>query len=291
MIILLTVLFSMFSFAQADFGPLRVVPISQFSCAKIERPHGPERDTHFQLLAKYHFYFHPRLSPVAVTQDTYDLDFFCHDFIGYGPRDNELYPRLELLPGAFSAWDAFDPRFEDRDGNGILDVDDLIRRKSGGLKGPYFNLLSFLGFAYLNERAGNGESFTNSHSWILKPFIDKMTSKSYCPSSVHYNSMNRLFRALRDVVVVDTEGLYVGKDSLTSDHVMVTESDLKRVWFYVQNGVPTSPTEDNVSYQPVYFYYPLNFNTPYTRTSGQQLFRLQGSTSTHDRKIGCVPKF
>src|SRR5690606_3220461 len=97
------------------------------------------------------------------------------------------------------------------------------------------------------------------------------------------------------------------------DMVLIRETDLKAVWFYLNNDVPTVPTDDNVANVAVYFYYPLNKDSPFVKTSTQRLYRVKGGNEVsggqvpqggggtdsgglsqlppHDRQIGCVPKF
>jgi hypothetical protein len=167
------------------------------------------------------------------------------------------------------------------------------------------------------------------------PWIDQSTFKSHCLNSTHYNSSNALYKAMRDIIGVDTEGLYIGEKSPEAvtdsngnvvtgypDYILVRETDLKQVWFYLKNGVPTVPTDDMVANVAVYFYYPLNKVSPFVKTSTQRVFRVRGSKEiftgtnnnsnsgtgslngnssnssgsvstypTHDRKIGCIPKF
>jgi hypothetical protein len=161
----------------------------------------------------------------------------------------------------------------------------------------------------------------------MVPWIDQSSYKSYCLNSSHYNSSNALYKALRDIIGVDTEGLYIGEKSAEAvtdssgnvttgypDYILVRETDLKQVWFYLKNGVPTIPTDDIVANVAVYFYYPLNKVSPFVKTSTQRVFRVRGpkelspdagslndntsnslgsiaSYPTHDRKIGCIPKF
>jgi hypothetical protein len=95
------------------------------------------------------------------------------------------------------------------------------------------------------------------------------------------------------------------------DYLLIRETDLKSVWFYVKNGVLTKPTEENVANVTTYFYHPLNKATPFIKSSSQQLYRVKsaqelasggvsGSATTtsgsagmfppHDKKIGCIPK-
>ena len=152
----------------------------------------------------------------------------------------------------------------------------------------------------------------------MAPWIDQTTFRAYCLNSTHYNSANPLFKAMRDIIGVDTEGIYVGvkapetvidRDGVAlqapNDYIFIRETDLKKVWFYMKAGVPTVPTDTNVASVPVYFYYPLNLASPFVRTSTQKIYQVKGATEIagqstaatagnyppHDRRLGCIPKF
>jgi hypothetical protein len=329
-------------------GPLKQAPISQYSCVVREFENNDAGDTYYLSMSRMHFYFLPRIPPTPIPAGVTNL--ICHDIFNplYGLVDDELFPRLELIPGAFNLWDNTDPRFYDNNGNTIMDVNDVIIQKTKNFGGSlpsgvnFFAPFSWPGSPQVNATAGNQNS-TQPIGYFMAPWIDQTTFKSYCLTSTHYNSSNALFKAMRDVIEVDTEGLYVGEKqpetttttstpgSTTSavvgakDYVLLRESDLKQVWFYLNNGVPTAPTEDNVANVAVYFYYPLNRTSPYIKSSTQRIFRIRGaaelnagnsssssssgssngstsSSSTnssgavtsyppHDRKIGCIPKF
>ncbi len=126
---------------------------------------------------------------------------------------------------------------------------------------------------------------------------------------------------------MDTEGFYMASkvpqyvqnpngQTLTApnDCLMIRETDLKKAWFYYKNNVPTVPTEAMVSNVAIYFYYPINEESPYVRASTQSVYQVKsidelkagnvcisgGTTQpttttstmpTHDKKIGCIPKF
>jgi hypothetical protein len=121
------------------------------------------------------------------------------------------------------------------------------------------------------------------------------------------------------------EGIYVGVKApetvfdrdgnplqAPDDFLMIRETDLKQVWFYMKNGVPTVPTDSIVSSVPVFFYYPLNKSYPFIKASTQKIYQVKGADELnnatvapggsnasgistnyppHDRKIGCIPKF
>jgi hypothetical protein len=312
-------------------GPLKNAPISQYTCMIREYATSDTTgDVYYSHAYRIHYYFLPRIPPNPVAPGTTNL--FCHDIFNplYGSVDDALYPRLENIPGVFNLWDSSDPRFYDNNGNSNNDVNDIIIQKAKNFgttipsKTNFFNEFKWPGPP---EASTDGSSTTTNQSlalgYFMSPWIDQTSFKSYCLNSTHYNSNNALFKALRDVISVDTEGLYIGEkapETVTDangnvtagakDFILIRETDLKQVWFYLNNGVPTAPTDQNVANVAVYFYYPLNKASPYVKTSTQRVYRVRGtnelngvssgglnnsgSLSTyppHDRKIGCVPKF
>jgi hypothetical protein len=314
-------------------GPLKNAPISQYTCLVRDFSEDSSTgDIFYDTAYRLHFYFIPRLPPKPIPAGYANL--ICHDIFNplFGIVDNELYPRFEQLPGVFNLWDNTDPRFYDNNGNGQMDINEAIIQKTQNFGGTlnadvnFFQTFSWPGSPQLENEAGNANS-TQPLGYFMAPWIDQSTFKSYCLTSTHFNSENPLFKAMRDFIGVDTEGLYVGEKSpeavtnsdgnLTSgfaDYILIRETDLKAVWFYLNNGVPTVPNDNNVSNHAIYFYYPLNKQSPFVRTSAQRIFRVRsaselqsgsnnnntnGSTSAggsttyppHDRKIGCVPKF
>lgn len=312
-------------------GPLKVAPITQYTC--LYRNFETEQNTtnvYYTGAYRLHFYFLPAMAPNPITGTT---NLICNDFLNpmYAGMDPALVPRLEQTPGTFSLWDASDPRFYDNNGNGSKDINEVIAQKSSnyGTTIPgstnFFVKFSWPGSPVLNSDAGNTASAAQPIGYYMAPWIDQTTFKSYCLTSGHYNSSNALFKALRDVIQVDTEGLYIGEkaaetfvasDGVTQitgakDYILIRESNLKSVWFYLDNGTPTAPNDANVASVPVYFYYPLNKTTPFVRSSTQRIYRVRsaaelanlssdatGSNAAgantsyppHDRKIGCVPK-
>ena len=314
-------------------GPLKNAPVSQYTCLARDYT-TQDADLFYETAYRLHFYFIPRLPPKPIPASITNL--VCHDFMNtlYGRADDELYPRMELIPGIFNLWDLTDPRFYDNNGNKELDINEAIisRTKNYGATLP-------AGSKFFTEfRTENSDKYLVTQGstytapllgYYMAPWIDQQTYKSYCLNSTHYKSSNALFKALGDFIGVDTEGLYLGFKSAettvdangnltagSEDMIFIRETDLKAVWFYLKNGVPTVPTDDNVANVAVYFYYPLNKTSPYVKSSTQRIYRVMGqndmqsnnstsnnsssgSTSSgattsyppHDRKIGCIPKF
>lgn len=314
-------------------GPLKNAPISQYTC--MVREYSTDDSTgaiYYETAYRLHFYYNLSNTPAAIPAGNSHL--ICHDIFTHGMTDDASYDRFENKPGIFNLWDNNDPRFYDTNGNGTAEVNELIAQKAKhfGATIPagtnFFSSFTWPGSPNLSDDAGNEAATTTPLGYYMAPWIDTQTYKSYCLNDTHYNSNNALFKAMRDVLQVQTEGLYVGEkaaetvvvgDEITTgykDYILIRETDLKAVWFYMKNGTPTAPTEENVASNTIFFYYPLNKQSPFVRSSTQRLFRVRsacelsnscgsnngnnsGSTDTgastpfppHDRKIGCVPKF
>lgn len=319
----------------STLGPLKNVPVSQYSCiVKGISTDSNTGDVYFDSAYRLHFYYIPRFAPSPVPAGTSNL--VCHDAQQFGTIDADGTPRLEDKPGVFNLWDTNDPRFYDNNSNQVMDVNDIIIQKARnyGATGisataNFFTQFKWPGSPLASTTAGN-TSNTQTIGHYMAPWIDQATYKSYCPTSTQYNSTNAIFKAMRDVIQVDTEGIYVGEASpvalqnlstgaITSgvkDYILIRETELKKIWFYVSSSnVKTAPTDTNVGNVTVYFYYPPNPNyaTPFVQNSAQRMYTVRSaaelsnvssSTSSgsgssgassslppHDRKIGCVPKF
>lgn len=311
-------------------GPLKNVPVTQYTCIVREfSTDNSTGDVYYDFAYRLHFYFIPRVPPTPIPAGNSYL--ICHDIFNplYGIVDQELYPRLEQIPGVFNLWDSTDPRFFDNNGQNGLDVNELIVQKTRDFGGNipvgtnFFQTFAWPGSPTLQSSAGNTTNNTQSLGYFMAPWIDQTNYKSYCLNSSHYNSSNPLFRAMRDIIGVDTEGLYIGvksPEAITgsngetttghSDYILIRETDLKDVWFYLKNGVPTKPDDTTVVNNAVYFYYPLNKTSPFVKSSSQRIFRVRSASELnsnttsgitqagtnqsyppHDRKIGCIPKF
>lgn len=269
--------------------PVQTGSLTQFSC--VSKP----------LQKKFHFYFAPYLVPGPQGAGS---PFVCHDAIRFGEKDDATFPRLEEVPVAFGMWPNTSPHFYDNNGNGYLDIHDAIRQQTKRFGGSI--PMSTELFSYFNlpgDEANYNQSGASkaSRGYVMKPFIDQSTFNSYCPGDEHYNSSIPLFRALGEVLKVPTEGLYVGAEiSDASDYLLLKESDIKAVWFYVKDGYIKVPNDSNVSRQTIYFYYPLDKVNPYVKKPTQKIYQVKSAEEigmstgntypSHDRKIACIPK-
>lgn len=316
-------------------GTLKVAPISQFTCiirsyqTQTTQPSG-STDYFYTFGYRRHYYFLPNNAPEPL--QGVSRDAFCHDIQKYGVKDDATYPRLETLPATINLWDSSDPRFFDNNGNTYKDVNDVIVQKTKNFgrvldpKSNYFNEFKGLQLVVTNPSDTTTTPASTTQlalGYYMLPWIDTTSNayKSFCLNSTHYNSNDPLFKAFRDVLGLDTEGLYIAEkaaETITTadkveqssgvDYLLIRETDLKAVWFYVKNGVLTKPTDDTVANVTTYFYYPFNKDYPFVKSSTQKLYRVksarelsgvdQGSTQSgtvgsyppHDKKIGCIPK-
>lgn len=320
-------------------GTLKIAPISQFTCVirNYEKEEAASGAITYWYTAGYrrHYYYLPRNAPDPLQGNSKEA--FCHDVVTYGVKDSAVFPRLENTPGVFNFWDTQDPRFFDNNGNNVMDVNDQIVQKTKNFGGSIPSTSNFFAkFSGLQLVITNPDSTSTSTTasqpalgYYMAPWIDTNSSsyRSFCLTNTEYSSTtNSLYKAFRDVIGVDTEGIYIaekaaevvtdanGNEFTTNpDYLLIRETDLKAVWFYVKNGVLTKPTEDNVANVTTYFYHPLNKTTPFVKSSTQSLYRIKSaaeltsggvsstSTSTsnpgtlgsfppHDKKIGCIPK-
>jgi hypothetical protein len=287
--------------ALSTLGPLKNAPISQYTCVIRESSEDDVTgDIFFNSAYRIHFYFLPKLPPAAIPPGVSRI--VCHDMLNpiYGRVDDVLFPRLEAIPGVFNLWDTTDPRFYDNNGDTLktMDVNEIIAQKTKNFGGNipagtnFFSKFVWPGSPALSTEAGNNNTTTQPIGYYMAPWVDSTTYKSYCLNSTHYNSTNPLFKAMRDIIGVDTEGLYIGEkapetvvgfdgtvSSGLNDYILIKESDLKQVWFYIKDNVPTFPTDSNVGNVAVYFYYPLNKAYPHIKTSTQRVFTGKGHAS------------
>lgn len=293
-------------------GPLRIQPTFGYSCVNRQVfQDGDSGQTIYGDAFLQHFYFvsedRPEPLPI-VSQQTY-----CHDIYQFGntPINN---PLLNETPGAFSVWDKNDPRFFDLDDNAEMQINDLIAQE---IRNQGQNLTTvpklFFPLEYPNGPEIEGESTGSgrkSMGYYMVPWIDQSNFRAFCPTQTHYYGVDPTFRAMRELIGADTEGLYIAKQNGKCDFILVKESLIKQIWFYQENGAHVQPTDSTIQGKQIQFYWPADTNSPYIKKSDQKVYTVkpannlgceadssvsnnssQISTSypPHDNRIGCVP--
>lgn len=313
-------------------GPLWTVPVSQYTC--LWRLYSTQGSSIFyEDIQRVHFYFTDETRPEPLPNNVADI--YCHDIYMYGstPINN---PLLEETPGSYTLWSLWDPRFypdPNIEGGEVLRVNEILRQKVEDMgysmttppnlfyKFEWANGVSVTsGSGGGDSSSGGSDSSTDGSAdlvelgWYMTPWIDQNTFKAYCPKQTHYYSSNQLFVAMRDIIGVDTEGLYIAKQENVNDHILINETLLKQIWFYIEANQHIEPNNDTVVGKQIQFYWPPDPDSPFVRKSHQNVFTVKsaqevssgdsGSVSTdqqnadgssssyppHDKRLGCIPK-
>ncbi len=298
-------------------GPLRTVPVQQYTCLNITFS-DDGTSLFYEDASRMHFYFNDENRPEPLSSAF--VNIHCHDVYKYGttPINN---PLLEETPGAYSLWDLWDPRFWDTDGDGQAQINQLLQQNvidqgySMDTPPELFHKFQWYNGPDVSSASSTSTGTTASPAlaelgYYMTPWIDQTTFKAYCPKQSHYYSSNQLFVAMRELVAVDTEGLYIAKQEGSEDYILINESTLKSIWFYLENGQHIEPNNDTVTGKQVQFYWPADSDSPFIKKSHQTIYTVkkasevgsdnvstdqQSETGTssnyppHDKRIGCVP--
>lgn len=304
-------------------GPLAIMPVNSYSCLFRD---GEFDSSTGELIvndtSRFHFYFIPSTRPEPLSEATVPT-VNCYDIETYGNTPINS-PFLEETNNSFAVWNSNDPRFFDLSSTGVLRVHELIEQnvelqgQSLSSTPELFFPLSWLnGFNDGDQNPGEEASVSISTTsaelgYYMSPFIDSETYKAYCPTRSHYYSDSVLFKAMREIVGVDTEALYVAKQQNVCDFLLIKESTLKDIWFYIEGGQHIEPTNDTVQGKQIQFYWPADPNSPFIKKSYQRTYTVknvsdiscndtsvgsgsQGSDGVrtqippHDNRIGCIP--
>lgn len=299
---------------EESMGPLQITPMNLYTC--ITRSGTTvSGNNYYEMGAMSHYYYPDYSEPSNLSGSLSFL--FCHDINKYGSIDRAGTPRLYLESSFMHFWSETDVRTYDADNDGKLDVNNYIENKLSqdyGVTGSSINI--FIEFDWFDSPMS--ESAIRM-GYIMQPWVDD-GGDPYCPTSDHYYTDEPVFQILRDLVGVDTEGLYLAvkeSESLTDsngdvtelppDYLLMREGLLKQLWFYMDNGTPI-PADDNAAkFKTVMFYWPADTTYPLVKKSYQRAYYvrspsqisdedndavtgLRTTVSPADKRIGCIPK-
>ncbi|MEC7277428.1 MAG: hypothetical protein VXV96_14000 [Bdellovibrionota bacterium] len=292
-------------------GNLKIMPVNQYSCIFLARQNDPV--VSFTEYAKRHYYFASSNTPPSLPPST-DLTK-CHDKQIYGEDDDPLTPRLDLINQHFAVWDQTDSRFNDGDGDGVIDmnaeIQELFRTRSGSANAE-INLFSVFAWPNFPEIPNFKDEVNANLGLIMIPFIDA-NQLAECPDEEDYNnSGNILYEIIGEKVGVPTEGLYMAESEpyLDSngqsiiDILLIREGDLKKVWFYREGTELRIPDAVSAGNKTLHFYWPLDFNAPLVKKSTSITFTVRfpdeigknGVTTgvvtgnrPNDKRFACIP--
>ena len=278
-----------------DQTPLKMTPVSQYTC--ISRSGViQDGDNFYENATKLHYFFPSGELPAPLPPEN---DFlFCHDINIHGSNDGPTIPRLELVPNSYALWNKTDTRFYDANNDGKLDINKEIEDELND--GSTINLFQPMSY---NTSPYSGQQLLGYYmqSWIGD------NGRPFCPGQTNYDSGIPIFSILKTKVGIDTEAVWIAKrepSDLTSapdDYIFIRETVLKKIWFYVENGILHPHNDETSMNKTIMFFHPFDENAPLTRKSDQYVytvFHQENSDSlaprtkivAADKRLGCIPK-
>ncbi|MEI8346914.1 MAG: hypothetical protein WCG27_05575 [Pseudomonadota bacterium] len=231
---------------------LENAPIHQYTCITRSLVGGATLTPTYINPMPLHYYYNEQGRPGPLAGG--DPTLYCHDIIAHGAIDQSQYPRWEDSI-VFPLWKSTDSRFFDFNRNGQLDIHDLLKQRMADEYNFLVEVEIFTPLTFPNM-PNSGQQLVG---YLMRPWIYLQNQKSYCPKQQQYlgqdplitsNSQKALFTLLKEMIVKDTEAIYLGKrDPVTlfnsqgqpfvspNDTMLVREKILQRIWYYYdQNG-------------------------------------------------------
>lgn len=299
-----------------QLGALKVTPINQYTCMTYGGTVSSSGTISRTSYARVFYYFASNETPPPIPPagGTNQSQVVCHDEQLHPGNDSAEYPRLELIPQAFSMWDKADPRFVNENNTGLT-INKTITTRLLNEYGVAASIDLFKLINYPNRPTTTSTSTANIPlGYIMIPFADK-AGKTFCPTQTDFNSADQpLFNVLKDYMD-DTEGIYLAeKEAETIQDgtnykiiygtMFVTESIVKKYGFYIENGVKIRATASSMNTKTIYYYWPVNDTMDPLLQGNRKLFTVRSpdtlngnvptgqstTLKTTDKRIGCVPK-
>ena len=322
-------------------GPLEISSMGRYACFNRKTKQNTANGTIvFEDVIRQHFFLAQNGSPPTLPACTTVL--VCHDPEEFGKYDSPLAPRLEYEPLAFRVWSHHDLRTYETTTKGKLNINLYIQEKLKEVYGQNSTINIFRNFKWsggpdvtqnlcLNVSTSNDSTSSSSSSSsktsglslvgiIMQPWVREDNNKiSFCPTQNDYNSGKPVFELLKEIVGVDTEGLFAALrepvsytnqegqkvyDASLKDVILISESLLNKIWFHYENGKFLEPTVITAGQKPVMFYWPItdeSVDTPYQKKSFQRLYSIKSSKEINseeedrtqinakDKRVGCIP--
>ncbi len=300
-------------------GALKVTPINQYTCmtygGKVDGSGNIIRTTFARIF--YYFASNETPAPIPPAGGTNQSQVVCHDEQLHGVLDSAEWDRLELVPGSFAMWDSTDTRFVAKAENaGKLTINKMMEQQLLSEYQVTATLDLFRLISYPNRPTTTSTSTTNINlGYMMVPFADEATGKTYCPTAANTSSSNRPLLNILSQYMGDTEGLYLAEkeaetvlDNNTYKTIygtmFVRESTLLNYGFYIESGKKIRVATDTMHSKTIYYYWPTSTTADPLLSGGRKLFTVrtpqtlngnvpsgQSTTeATTDKRIGCVPK-
>lgn len=304
-------------------SPLKITPVSQYTCmtfgGKVNSAGNILRTSFARIF--YYFAVNETPAPIPSAGEQNETLVVCHNEQLHPGKDAIEYDRLELIPNAIAMWDRTDTRFVAKSTNGgKLTINKILEDRLSdefnitGSTISLFNLIS-----YPNRPTTSTSTSANIPlGYMMIPFTNADTGKTYCPTTTDFNGTQPLMNLLADYMH-DTEGLYLAEkeaetvldvsSSSTNTYktiygtMFVRESTLKNYGFYIEGGLKIRANEAAMHSRTIYYYWPVSEVDPLTQ-GDRKLFTVRTydtlngnvptgqstSATTTDKRIGCIPK-
>jgi hypothetical protein len=302
-------------------GALKVTPISQYTCMT----YGGTVNSTGQILrttfARIFYYFASNETPppIPAAGGTNQSLVVCHDEQLHPGNDSAEYNRLELIPNALAMWDKADTRFVAKAENaGKLTINKILEDRLASeysipVTGNGISLFTLI--SYPNRPTSVSTSTVNVPlGYMMLPFTNSDTGKTYCPTSTEFNGSQPLLNLLGEYMD-DTEGLFLGEKEAETvlmngayktlyGTMFVRESTLLSYGFYIENGLKIKADSASMNTKTIYYYWPTSATADPLTQGNRKLFTVrtydtlsgnvpsgQSTTvRTTDKRIGCIPK-
>lgn len=301
-------------------GALKTTPISQYTCmtygGKVDSSGNIIRTTFARIF--YYFASNEDPAPVAPSGGNNQSQIVCHDEQLHPGADSALYPRLELIPQSFAMWDKADTRFVAKAANGgKLTINKILSDRLAAefnINGSDIDLFKLVSYPNRPSTATTAPSTTIPLGYIMVPFTELGTGKTYCPGPAEFTGNQPLLNLLGEYMD-QTEGIYLAEkqaetflDGTTYKTIygtmFVRESTLKSYGFYIENGLKIKATAASMNTKTIYYYWPTSTTADPLTEGGRKLFTVRAPNTlngnvptgqatnepTSDKRIGCVPK-
>ena len=300
-------------------GALKVSPINQYTCMTYGGKVDPAGNIIRTTFARIFYYFaaNDTPTPIAPPSGTNQSQIVCHDEQLNPYPDSVEFNRLELVPQAFAMWDKSDSRFVAKAENGgKLTINKMLEDELSSqfnINGSSIDLFRLL--SYPNRPTTSTTTSSNVPlGYIMIPFYDTATQKSYCPTTTNFTGNQPLMNLLGKYMD-DTEAVYLAEKEAETvadgagqktiyGTMFVRESTLKSYAFYIENGLKIKANANSMNSKTIYFYWPVSVTADPLASGGRKIFTvrtpgtLNGSVPTgqatneptSDKRIGCIPK-
>lgn len=273
--------------------------VNQYTCMQFGGYIDPNGDVIRENYVRKYYYFTGNESPMPLppTRNGNSL-MVCHDEQMYPGNDSILYPRLEMLPTHFAAWDRSDNRFIESSRTGKLIINSELEER---LLAEYGIIASLNLFMPINFQTGPISGSLESLGYIMTPFVSA-SGKSHCPTDSDLNGSDPLLSILSNYIAGGTEGIYFAENEgeiirdgnnhkTVYGSMLATETMLKNVGFYVENGLKIKASEADLHRKGIFYYWPINTLIDPLSQGSRKLFSVKSTkVLTTDKRMGCIPK-